>query len=351
MASSHTHLCAFVMHASQRCLTLAPTSRQHAPLLHRSLWLFCPAGWIGLTCTTGATLLLPSRSMPAPPVPPACRPLLARHDRIAAAAAVCRMAAAALRTMPGAARLARARPCIKSTACALPVCSQLARLISRHTWLYTEMVVDSTILHTPFLDKFLWFPPEQRPIVCQLGGSNPEQLARAAKIVEGYGYDEINLNCGGCLDLRGVQTAPLHVGRVNTHCSRCRVCRLACKSDTGAVAASDVLLQVAVWLRHARPASLKLQPPRTGLPCALLVAVVPQHPAQLGVWQVPPGWARPPRCTPAFPACPRRLPQRPRGGRRLLWRRADAAAGAGGGVLPGHVPGSLHPCHRQVPAG
>ncbi|KAL4450138.1 hypothetical protein ABPG77_010807 [Micractinium sp. CCAP 211/92] len=73
---------------------------------------------------------------------------------------------------------------------------QLARLISRHTWLYTEMVVDSTILHTPFLDKFLWFPPEQRPIVCQLGGSNPEQLARAAKIVEGYGYDEINLNCG-----------------------------------------------------------------------------------------------------------------------------------------------------------
>lgn len=73
---------------------------------------------------------------------------------------------------------------------------QLARLISRHTWLYTEMVVDQTILHTPFLDKFLWFPPEQHPIVCQLGGSNPELLARAAKIVERYGYDEININCG-----------------------------------------------------------------------------------------------------------------------------------------------------------
>ena len=44
--------------------------------------------------------------------------------------------------------------------------------------------------------RFLWFPPEQHPIVCQLGGSNPETLAAAVKIVAKYGYDEINLNCG-----------------------------------------------------------------------------------------------------------------------------------------------------------
>lgn len=44
--------------------------------------------------------------------------------------------------------------------------------------------------------RFLWFPPEQHPIVCQLGGSNPQTLAAAAKIVAKYGYDEINLNCG-----------------------------------------------------------------------------------------------------------------------------------------------------------
>ena len=44
--------------------------------------------------------------------------------------------------------------------------------------------------------RFLWFPPEQHPIVCQLGGSNPETLAAAAKVVAKYGYDEINLNCG-----------------------------------------------------------------------------------------------------------------------------------------------------------
>lgn len=72
----------------------------------------------------------------------------------------------------------------------------MARLISRHTWLYTEMVVDKTLLHNPNHDKFLWFPPEQHPVVCQLGGSNPAELAAACTIVARYGYDEINLNCG-----------------------------------------------------------------------------------------------------------------------------------------------------------
>ena len=44
--------------------------------------------------------------------------------------------------------------------------------------------------------RHLYFPAEQHPIVCQLGGSNPEKLAAAAKVVASYGYDEINLNCG-----------------------------------------------------------------------------------------------------------------------------------------------------------
>ncbi|KAL3135811.1 hypothetical protein ABBQ32_007373 [Trebouxia sp. C0010 RCD-2024] len=73
---------------------------------------------------------------------------------------------------------------------------QLCRLLSKHTWLYTEMVVDQTLLHNPNTDRFLWFPSEQHPIVCQLGGSNPQTLAAAAKVVARYGYDEINLNCG-----------------------------------------------------------------------------------------------------------------------------------------------------------
>jgi tRNA-dihydrouridine synthase A len=73
---------------------------------------------------------------------------------------------------------------------------QLARLLSRRAWLYTEMVVDQTLLHNPDTDRFLAFPPEQRPLVLQLGGSDPEKLEKAAAIAARYGYDEINLNCG-----------------------------------------------------------------------------------------------------------------------------------------------------------
>jgi tRNA-dihydrouridine synthase A len=64
---------------------------------------------------------------------------------------------------------------------------QLARLISDHTWLWTEMVVDKTVLHTPQPDKHLWFPPEQHPIVLQLGGSDPDTLRQAAAIAARYG--------------------------------------------------------------------------------------------------------------------------------------------------------------------
>jgi len=73
---------------------------------------------------------------------------------------------------------------------------QMARLLSKKTWLWTEMVVDKTIIHTQQLDRHLWFPPEQHPVVLQLGGSDPDTLAAAVKMALPYGYDEINLNCG-----------------------------------------------------------------------------------------------------------------------------------------------------------
>ncbi|KAG2656224.1 tRNA-dihydrouridine(20/20a) synthase-like isoform X2 [Panicum virgatum] len=73
----------------------------------------------------------------------------------------------------------------------------LARLISRHAWLYTEMVVAETIVHQKDnLDRFLAFPEDQHPIVLQIGGSNLENLAKATKLANAYSYDEINLNCG-----------------------------------------------------------------------------------------------------------------------------------------------------------
>lgn len=73
----------------------------------------------------------------------------------------------------------------------------MARLLSRKTTLYTEMVVDKTVTHNPDnLDRWLKLPAGQGPVVLQLGGNDPALLAEAARLAAPYGYDEINLNCG-----------------------------------------------------------------------------------------------------------------------------------------------------------
>lgn len=70
------------------------------------------------------------------------------------------------------------------------------RLLSKRSVLWTEMVVDSALLFSDKTDGFLRFNEEEHPIVCQLGGSEPATLARAAAMVKAAGYDGINLNCG-----------------------------------------------------------------------------------------------------------------------------------------------------------
>ncbi|XP_076941036.1 uncharacterized protein LOC143610438 isoform X2 [Bidens hawaiensis] len=73
----------------------------------------------------------------------------------------------------------------------------MARLISKHAWLYTEMLAAETIVYQEKnLDRFLAFSPDQHPIVLQIGGNNLENLAKATQLANSYGYDEINLNCG-----------------------------------------------------------------------------------------------------------------------------------------------------------
>ncbi|KAI4372852.1 hypothetical protein MLD38_011036 [Melastoma candidum] len=73
----------------------------------------------------------------------------------------------------------------------------LARLISKHAWLYTEMLAAETIVYQKDnLDRFLAFSPEQHPIVLQIGGNNLEHLAKATELANPYQYDEINFNCG-----------------------------------------------------------------------------------------------------------------------------------------------------------
>ncbi|XP_057978613.1 uncharacterized protein LOC131165019 isoform X1 [Malania oleifera] len=73
----------------------------------------------------------------------------------------------------------------------------LARLISKHAWLYTEMLAAETIVYRKDnLDRFLAFSPQQHPVVLQIGGSNLENLAKATELASAYCYDEINFNCG-----------------------------------------------------------------------------------------------------------------------------------------------------------
>lgn len=74
-------------------------------------------------------------------------------------------------------------------------CRLFHRYISRHTWLYTEMVTTGAILHGE-VARHLDFNQEEHPVALQLGGSEPADLAMAAKRGQEWGYDEINLNCG-----------------------------------------------------------------------------------------------------------------------------------------------------------
>ena len=74
-------------------------------------------------------------------------------------------------------------------------CRVLHRLLSRHALLYTEMVTADAVLRGN-RERLLGFSRQEKPVALQLGGSEPEKLAEAARIGEEFGYDEINLNVG-----------------------------------------------------------------------------------------------------------------------------------------------------------
>ncbi|WP_269533683.1 tRNA dihydrouridine(20/20a) synthase DusA [Chitinimonas sp. BJYL2] len=69
------------------------------------------------------------------------------------------------------------------------------RQITRHTWLYTEMVTTGAIIHGD-QRRFLDFSDCEHPVALQLGGSEPTDLATCAKLAADWGYDEVNLNVG-----------------------------------------------------------------------------------------------------------------------------------------------------------
>ena len=74
-------------------------------------------------------------------------------------------------------------------------CRFLHRLLSKKALLYTEMVTTGALLHGD-VPRHLRFNPEEHPVALQLGGSEPQDLARCAKLGQEWGYDEININCG-----------------------------------------------------------------------------------------------------------------------------------------------------------
>lgn len=74
-------------------------------------------------------------------------------------------------------------------------CRVFFRLFSPNIRLYTEMIHCGAILFGD-RQRFLAFDQSEHPLAIQLGGSNPSQLAQAAKIAEDYGFDEVNLNIG-----------------------------------------------------------------------------------------------------------------------------------------------------------
>src|SRR6056297_4298460 len=74
-------------------------------------------------------------------------------------------------------------------------CRYLHRQLSRQTLLYSEMVTAPALVRGGAL-HLLEYSPEEHPVALQLGGSDPAELAQAARLGAQAGYDEINLNVG-----------------------------------------------------------------------------------------------------------------------------------------------------------
>lgn len=85
----------------------------------------------------------------------------------------------------------------------------LMRQVSRHSLLYSEMVVARALHHLvregpphspgerqQRLERLIGFDAMEKPLVLQLGGDDPQELATAARLAADWGYDEVNLNVG-----------------------------------------------------------------------------------------------------------------------------------------------------------
>lgn len=74
-------------------------------------------------------------------------------------------------------------------------CRYFLRQISKHLFLYTEMVTAKALIHGD-RERFLKYHETEHPLCLQLGGSDPQELAQCAKWAQEWGYNEVNLNVG-----------------------------------------------------------------------------------------------------------------------------------------------------------
>lgn len=74
-------------------------------------------------------------------------------------------------------------------------CRHFHRVLTRRARLYAEMLTTGAVIHGD-RKRLMGFDPFEHPVAFQLGGSDPRELATAARIAEDFGYDEVNLNVG-----------------------------------------------------------------------------------------------------------------------------------------------------------
>ncbi len=74
-------------------------------------------------------------------------------------------------------------------------CRFFHRILTRRATLYTEMVTTAALIHGP-RERLLGYDRAEHPVVLQIGGSEPGELARGARMAEDAGFDEVNLNIG-----------------------------------------------------------------------------------------------------------------------------------------------------------
>lgn len=75
-------------------------------------------------------------------------------------------------------------------------CRYFHRQLSRHAWLYSEMITTGALIYGNDLPRFLGFNEEENPVVLQLGGSQSNEMAQCAKLAQEWGYSEVNMNVG-----------------------------------------------------------------------------------------------------------------------------------------------------------